>query len=135
MRWASRTGAPIVPQGGNTCLSGGATPDVSGAAVVLSLERMNAIRSLDLAGNTLVAEAGCILAELQRTVEEAGRLFPVSLGSEGSCQVGGIVATNAGGINVVRYGMTRDLVLGLEYVTATGEIMPGPKRLRKDNAG
>jgi FAD/FMN-containing dehydrogenase len=135
MRWASHTGVPIVPQGGNTGLSGGATPDSSGAAIVLSLERMNAIRSLDPAGNTVVAEAGCKLAELQRMADAAGRLFPVSLGSEGSCHIGGIVATNAGGINVVRYGMTRDLVLGLEYVTATGEIVPGPKRLRKDNAG
>lgn len=124
-----------MPQGGNTGLSGGATPDSSGAAIVLSLERMNAIRSLDPAGNTVVAEAGCRLAELQRMADAAGRLFPVSLGSEGSGQIGGIVATNAGGINVVRYGMTRDLVLGLEYVTATGEIVPGPKRLRKDNAG
>lgn len=135
LRWASETATPIVPQGGNTGLSGGATPDDSGRAVVLSLERMNRIRAVDAAGDTLVAEAGCILANVQAAAREAGRLFPVSLGSEGSCQIGGILATNAGGIDVVRYGMTRDLVLGLEYVTASGAIVPGPSRLRKDNAG
>lgn len=135
LRWASDTGTPIVPQGGNTGLSGGATPDDSGRAVILSLERMNRIRAIDPVGNTLVAEAGCVLANVQQAARDAGRLFPVSLGSEGSCQIGGILATNAGGIDVVRYGMTRDLVLGLEYVTASGMIVPGPSRLRKDNAG
>jgi FAD/FMN-containing dehydrogenase len=135
LRWASATKTPVVPQGGNTGLSGAATPDATGDAVVLSLERMHAIRSIDPLGNTVVAEAGCILAHLQNAAADVGRLFPVSLGSEGSCRVGGIVATNAGGINVVRYGMTRDLVLGLEYVTASGEVVEGPRRLRKDNAG
>lgn len=135
MRWATRTRTPVVPQGGHTGLSGAATPDDTGTAVVLSLERMKAIRSVDPIGNTLVAEAGCILAHLQDAAADAGRLFPISLGSEGSCRVGGIVATNAGGINVVRYGMTRDLVLGLEYVTASGEVVDGPRRLRKDNVG
>ncbi|MET0429241.1 MAG: FAD-binding oxidoreductase, partial [Microvirga sp.] len=135
MRWATRTRTPVVPQGGHTGLSGAATPDDTGTAVVLSLERMKAIRSVDPTGNTIVAEAGCILAHLQDAASHAGRLFPISLGSEGSCQVGGIVATNAGGINVVRYGMTRDLVLGLEYVTAAGDVVEGPRRLRKDNVG
>ncbi|MBM6593658.1 FAD-binding oxidoreductase [Microvirga pudoricolor] len=135
MRWASDTGTPVVTQGGNTGLSGAATPDESGRSIILSLERMNAIRFVDPVGNTVVAEAGCVLAHLQGTAAGAGRLFPVSLGSEGSCTVGGIVATNAGGINVVRYGMTRDLVLGLEYVTAAGEVVEGPRRLRKDNVG
>jgi FAD/FMN-containing dehydrogenase len=135
MRWATRTRTPIVPQGGHTGLSGAATPDETGTAIVLSLERMKAIRAVDPIGNTIVAEAGCILAHLQDAAAEAGRLFPISLGSEGSCQVGGIVATNAGGINVVRYGMTRDLVLGLEYVTPAGDIVGGPRRLRKDNVG
>jgi FAD/FMN-containing dehydrogenase len=135
MRWASQTRTPVVPQGGNTGLAGGATPDGSGSAVVLSLGRMNAIRSVDAAGNTLVCEAGCILADVQQAALDQGRQFPVSLASEGSCQIGGIVATNAGGTNVVRYGMTRDLVLGLDYVRADGSIVHGTKKLRKDNAG
>ncbi|EIM26314.1 FAD-binding oxidoreductase [Microvirga lotononidis] len=135
LRWASQTRTPVVPQGGNTGLSGGATPDASGRAVVLSLERLNRIRTVDPIGNTLIAEAGCILATVQESAAAAGREFPVSIGSEGSCQIGGILATNAGGIAVIRHGMTRDLVLGLEYVTAGGEIVRGPKRLRKNNAG
>lgn len=135
LRWATQTGTPVVPQGGNTGLSGGATPDSSGRAVVLSLERLDRIRAVDPVGNTLIAEAGCILAAVQEAAAAAGRQFPVSLGSEGSCRIGGILATNAGGINVIRHGMTRDLVLGLEYVTAAGEIVRGPKRLRKNNAG
>ncbi len=135
MRWATHTGTPIVPQGGNTGLSGGATPDAAGDAVVLSLGRLNSIRSVDALGDTLVAEAGCILADVQRAATDADRLFPLSLGSEGSCQIGGIVATNAGGVNVIRYGTVRDLVLGLEFVTADGVIIRGLKPLRKDNAG
>ncbi|MCB8821084.1 FAD-binding oxidoreductase [Microvirga rosea] len=135
MKWASRTRTPIVPQGGNTGLSGGATPDRTGNAVILSLERLNRILSVDPLGNTLVAQAGCVLANVQKAAADSGRLFPVSLGSEGTCQIGGVIATNAGGINVLRYGMTRDLVLGLEYVTAQGEIVRGPKKLRKNNAG
>ncbi|MBZ6077209.1 FAD-binding oxidoreductase [Microvirga puerhi] len=135
LQWASQTGTPVVPQGGNTGLSGGATPDRSGRAIVLSLERLNRILSIDPVGNTLVAQAGCILANVQQAAADVGRLFPVSLGSEGSCQIGGILATNAGGINVIRYGMTRDLVLGLEYVTAAGEIVRGPRKLHKNNTG
>jgi FAD/FMN-containing dehydrogenase len=135
MRWATHTRTPIVPQGGNTGLSGGATPDAAGDAVVLSLGRLNRIRSVDALGDTLVAEAGCILADVQRAATDADRLFPLSLGSEGTCQIGGIVATNAGGVNVIRYGTVRDLVLGLEFVTADGAIIRGLKPLRKDNAG
>ncbi len=135
LRWASATRTPIVPQGGNTGLSGGATPDSSGEAVLLSLARLNRIRMIDPAGDTLTAEAGCILADVQQAAAAHDRLFPLSLGSEGSCQVGGVVATNAGGINVIRYGTMRDLVLGLEYVRADGAVIHGLKPLRKDNAG
>ena len=135
LRWASATRTPVVPQGGNTGLSGGATPDGSGEAVVLSLARLNRIRAIDTAGDTLTAEAGCILADVQQAADAHDRLFPLSLGSEGSCQIGGVVATNAGGINVIRYGTVRDLVLGLEYVRADGAVIHGLKPLRKDNAG
>ncbi|UZF93606.1 FAD-binding oxidoreductase [Bosea sp. NBC_00550] len=135
MEWATATRTPVVPQGGNTGLSGGATPDASGRAVVLSLERMNRIRAIDTEGDTVVAEAGCVLATVQQASRAAGRLLAISLGSEGSCQIGGIVATNAGGINVIRHGMTRDLVLGLEYVLADGTVSRTPSLLRKDNTG
>jgi FAD/FMN-containing dehydrogenase len=135
LRWASATRTPVVPQGGNTGLSGGATPDGSGTAVVLSLARLNRIRAIDTEGDTLTAEAGCILADVQQAASASDRLFPLSLGSEGSCQIGGVVATNAGGINVIRYGTVRDLVLGLEYVRADGAVIHGLKPLRKDNAG
>jgi FAD/FMN-containing dehydrogenase len=135
LRWASATRTPVVPQGGNTGLSGGATPGASGTAVVLSLARLNRVRAVDTAGDTLTAEAGCILADVQQAAAEKERLFPLSLGSEGSCQIGGVVATNAGGINVIRYGTVRDLVLGLEYVRADGAVIHGLKPLRKDNAG
>ncbi|MCP4563386.1 MAG: FAD-binding oxidoreductase [Bosea sp.] len=135
LRWASATRTPVVPQGGNTGLSGGATPDSSGKAIVLSLARLNRIKAIDTAGDTLTAEAGCILADVQQAAAAKDRLFPLSLGSEGSCQIGGVVATNAGGINVIRYGTVRDLVLGLEYVRADGAVIRGLKPLRKDNAG
>ncbi|CAN7615397.1 FAD-binding oxidoreductase [Bosea sp. LjRoot90] len=134
LRWATATRTPVVPQGGNTGLSGGATPDASGAAVVLSLARLNKIRAVDTQGDTLIAEAGCILADVQQAAANNNRLFPLSLGSEGSCQIGGVVATNAGGINVIRYGTVRDLVLGLEYIRADGAVIHGLKPLRKDNA-
>jgi FAD/FMN-containing dehydrogenase len=135
LHWATATRTPVVPQGGNTGLSGGATPDGSGEAVLLSLARLNRIRALDIEGDTLTAEAGCILADVQQAASASDRLFPLSLGSEGSCQIGGVVATNAGGINVIRYGTVRDLVLGLEYVRADGAVIHGLKPLRKDNAG
>ncbi len=135
MRLAARDGVAIVPQGGNTGLAAGAVPDASGRQIVLSLSRMNAIRSLDPIGMTIEAEAGCILKTAQDAALGAGRLLPVSLAAEGSAQIGGIVATNAGGLNVLRYGMTRQLVLGLEVVRPDGSVLNGLRHLRKDNAG
>ena len=126
---------PLVPQGGNTGLMGGATPDVGGDAVVLSLGRLRTIRAIDTDNDTLTAEAGCVLADVQRAAREAGRLFPLSLGSEGSCTIGGNLGTNAGGTQVLRYGNARELTLGLEVVTAEGEIWNGLRGLRKDNTG
>ena len=128
-------GAPIVPQGGNTGQVAGATPDRSGRAVVLQLGRMNRIRSMDTGNDTLVAEAGCVLQAVQEAARAAGRLFPLSLGAEGSCLIGGNLATNAGGTRVLRYGNARELALGLEVVTADGEIWNGLRGLRKDNTG
>lgn len=126
---------PIVPQGGNTGLMGAATPDDSGCAVVLSLTRLNRIRSIDSDNDTLTVEAGAVLAQVQQAAQEADRLFPLSLGSEGSCTIGGNLSTNAGGTQVLRYGNTRELVLGLEVVTAEGDIWNGLRGLRKDNTG
>jgi FAD/FMN-containing dehydrogenase len=126
---------PVVPRGGNTGLCGAATPDSSPANVILSLDRMHAIRSIDTIGNTLVAEAGCILGNLRRAAADEHRLLPLSLAAEDSCQLGGNLSTNAGGVNVVRYGMTRELVLGLEAVLPNGEIFHGLRTLRKDNTG
>ncbi|SPD42800.1 protein of unknown function [Cupriavidus taiwanensis] len=126
---------PVVPRGGNTGLCGGATPDAHAHNVVLSLDRMNAVRSLDTIANTMVAEAGCILGNLRRAAQDANRLLPLSLAAEDSCQIGGNLATNAGGVNVVRYGMTRELVLGVEAVLPNGEVFHGLRTLRKDNTG
>ena len=128
-------GVPVVPRGGNTGLCGGATPDAAAANVVLSLDRMNAVRAIDTVANTLVAEAGCILGNLRLAAQDAGRLLPLSLAAEDSSQIGGNVATNAGGVNVVRYGMARELVLGLEAVLPSGEVFNGLRTLRKDNTG
>nr|WP_315396984.1 FAD-binding oxidoreductase [uncultured Duganella sp.] len=125
----------VVPHGGNTGLSGGATPDASGCQVVLSLSRMAAIRAIDAVGETMEVEAGCILQVAQEAAIERDLLLPISLAAEGSARIGGILATNAGGTNVLRYGMARGRVLGLEVVTADGEIVSGLRRLRKDNAG
>lgn len=125
----------IVPQGGNTGLAGGATPDASGTEVVLSLARMTAIRGLDTVGLTVEVEAGAILQTVKEAVAKEGRLLPISLAAEGSATIGGLVSTNAGGVNVLRYGMTRALTLGLEVVLADGTIVNGLRRLRKDNAG
>jgi len=125
----------VVPQGGNTSYCGGATPDASGSQVLLSLARLNRVRGVDRANYTLVAEAGCILAKLQATAAEADRYLPLSLGSEGSCMLGGNLSTNAGGLNVIRYGMARELVLGLEVVLADGRVMDTLGGLRKDNTG
>jgi FAD/FMN-containing dehydrogenase len=128
-------GASIVPQGGNTGLVVGSVPDDSGTQVVLSLTRMNAVRAIDGDNLTMTVEAGCVLQVLQETAEKAGYLFPLSLAAEGSCTIGGNLATNAGGTQVVRYGNARELCLGLEVVTAQGEVWNGLSGLRKDNTG
>ncbi len=125
----------MVPQGGNTGMVVGSTPDASGTQVVVSLTRMNRIRQLDAANLTVTVEAGCVLQTLQEACEKDGFLFPLSLAAEGSCTIGGNLATNAGGTQVVRYGNTRELCLGLEVVTASGEIWNGLSGLRKDNTG
>ncbi len=128
-------GTAIVPQGGNTGLAVGSVPDGSGTQVVLSLTRLNAIREIDAANLTVTVEAGCVLQVLQEAAEKAGFLFPLSLAAEGSCTIGGNLATNAGGTQVVRYGNARELCLGLEVVTAQGEVWRGTSGLRKDNTG
>jgi FAD/FMN-containing dehydrogenase len=125
----------IVPQGGNTGLCGGSVPTGSRREVVLALGRMNRIRSLDRLNDTITVEAGCVLANVQRAADEAGRLFPVSLAAEGSCQIGGNLSTNAGGVNVLRYGTAREQVLGLEVVLPDGRVWHGLRGLRKDNTG
>jgi FAD/FMN-containing dehydrogenase len=135
VRLARQHHAPIVPQGGNTGLSGGATPDDSGRAIVVSLKRLNNVRALDALNNSMVAEAGCILADLQQAASAADRLFPLSLAAEGTCQIGGNLATNAGGINVLRFGNARDLCLGLEVVLPDGTLVSHLHALRKDNSG
>ncbi len=126
---------PIVTVGGNTGLCGGATPDDSGTAVVLATSRLNRIRAIDTDNDTMIVEAGCVLQMLQEAAQKADRLFPLSLAAEGSCTIGGNLATNAGGTQVLRYGNTRELALGLEVVTAEGEIWDGLRGLRKDNTG
>ena len=131
----SDAGAPIVPQGGNTSLCGAATPDGEGGAVVLSLGRLNRIVAVDPQNNTISVEAGCTLAAVQAAARAADRLFPLALASEGSCQIGGNLSTNAGGVQVLRYGNTRELTLGLEVVLPNGEIWDGRRGLRKDNTG
>ncbi len=128
-------GVPIVPQGGNTGLVGGATPDASGAQLLLSLQRLNRIRDLSAADGALVAEAGCILQNVQDAARQAGLLFPLSLAAEGSATIGGVLSTNAGGTAVLRYGNARALCLGLEVVTPQGEVWNGLSALRKDNTG
>jgi FAD/FMN-containing dehydrogenase len=135
VRLCASQGISIVPHGGNTGLSGGATPDNSGRQLVLSLARLSAVRDIDPVGETMEVEAGCILQTAQEAAAAAGLLLPISLAAEGSARVGGILSTNAGGTNVLRYGMSRARVLGLEVVTAQGEVVSGLRRLRKDNAG
>jgi FAD/FMN-containing dehydrogenase len=125
----------VVPQGGNTSYCGGATPSARGDQLVLSLHRLNRIREVDAANFSLVAEAGCVLLDVQAAARSVDRLFPLSLGSEGSCQIGGNLSTNAGGLAAVRYGVARDLVLGLEVVLADGRVIDGLSSLRKDNTG
>ncbi len=126
---------PMVPQGGNTSLCGGATPNATGEEVVINLSRMNRIRAIDPANNTITVEAGCVLQAVQETATASERFFPLSLAAEGSCQIGGNLSTNAGGVNVLRYGNMRELVLGLEAVLPDGRIWHGLRGLRKDNTG
>jgi FAD/FMN-containing dehydrogenase len=125
----------VVPQGGNTSYCGGATPDASSSQVLMSLARLDHLRSVDATNYTMIAEAGCILATLQTAAADADRYLPLSLGSEGSCMLGGNLSTNAGGLNVIHYGMARELVLGLEVVLADGRVLDTLTGLRKDNTG
>jgi len=131
----NRREVAVVPHGGNTSYCGAATPDEGGTQIVLSMRRLNRIRRLDAADYSMIIESGCTLAEAQAAARTVDRLFPLSLGSEGTAQIGGNLSTNAGGTAVLRYGMMRDLVLGLEVVLADGRIMSGLKSLRKDNTG
>ncbi len=135
VRACADAGVAVVPQGGNTGMCAGAVPDGSGTQVLLSLGRMNAIRAIDSANFSMEVEAGCILENIQQAAVGAGRFFALSLGAEGSCQIGGNLATNAGGINVVKYGTARAQVLGLEAVLADGSIVSSLRSLRKDTAG
>jgi FAD/FMN-containing dehydrogenase len=133
--WCNERRIGVVPHGGNTSYCGGATPDLSGRQLVLCLRRLNRIRTVDPLNFSLTAEAGCVLADVQRAADDAELLFPLSLGAEGTCQIGGNLSTNAGGTQVLRYGMMRDLVLGLEVVLADGRVLSGLTALRKDNTG
>ena len=136
LRLCNEHGIGVVPQGGNTGLAGGAIPGLDGREeILLSLHRLKRLRALDADNFTLTVEAGCILSEIQQRAEEAGLLFPLSLAAEGSCQIGGNLSTNAGGTNVLRYGNTRDLVLGLEVVLPDGSVLNDLSGLRKDNTG
>jgi FAD/FMN-containing dehydrogenase len=131
----NRDEVAVVPHGGNTSYCGGATPDESGSQIVVSMQRLNRVRHIDAANYSMIIEVGCTLAGAQATARDANRLFPLSLGSEGSAQIGGNLSTNAGGTAVLRYGMMRDLVLGLEVVLADGRVLSALKSLRKDNTG
>ena len=135
VRLCAEAGAPVVPQGGNTSMVGGATPSEAGTAVVLSLERMRQMRAVDPVEMTMTVEAGCTLRQAQAAAEAAGLLLPLSISSEGSAQIGGVLATNAGGNNTLRFGNARDLVLGLEVVLADGAVWDGLRHLHKDNTG
>jgi len=131
----AREGVAVVPQGGNTGLVGGSVPTGARRELVLALGRMNRIRSIDALNDAMTVEAGCVLATVQRAAQDAGRLFPLSLAAEGSCQIGGNLSTNAGGVNVLRYGNAREQVLGLEVVLPDGRVWDGLRALRKDNTG
>jgi len=135
LKLASETGTAIVPQTGNTGLVGGQTPREGGSDIIVSLERMNRVRDIDPVGNTMIVDGGCILADVHKAAAEHGRMFPLSLGSEGSCRIAGNLSTNAGGTAVLAYGNMRQLCLGLEVVLPTGEIWNGLRRLKKDNTG
>ncbi|HWK75226.1 MAG TPA: FAD-binding oxidoreductase [Povalibacter sp.] len=135
LRFCNEAGIGVVPVGGNTSYCGGATPSGDGSQIVVSLARMRRVRSIDPLNYTMIVEAGCVLAQAQAAAAEVDRLFPLSLGSEGSCQIGGNLSTNAGGTAVLRYGMMRELVLGLEVVLPDGRILESLSSLRKDNTG
>jgi len=135
MAWCHANKVRVVPQGGNTGLCGGSVPQGQDNTIILSLERMNTVRDLDIMGNTLTAEAGCVLADIQRIALDANRFFPVSHGGQGSAQIGGNLSTNSGGNNVLKYGTTRAQVLGLEVVLPDGRIWNGLRALHKDTAG
>ncbi|MBL4919268.1 FAD-binding oxidoreductase [Szabonella alba] len=135
MQACYETETRVFPQGGNTSVCGGSVPDESGRGIILNLGRMNVIRKLDAEDDSIIVEAGCILQNVQEAAASIERLFPMSLGAEGSCQIGGNIATNAGGTGVLRYGNMRDLVLGLEVVLADGTIWDGLRTLRKNNSG
>lgn len=135
MQLCARFGVPLVPQGGNTGNCGAATPDASGQALILSLERMNRVLEVDAANNSVLVEAGAILADVQQACRAARRLFPADWGAAGSCRIGGALAANAGGVNVLRYGNMRELTLGLQVVLPDGRIWNGLRALRKDNTG
>jgi len=135
VRACAQAGVAMVPQGGNTSHCGASIPDPNGEAVVISLSRMNRIRAIDAANNTITVDAGCVLQAIQDAAFDTGRLFPLSLAAEGSCQIGGNLSTNAGGVQVLRYGNTRELTLGLEVVLPSGEVWTALRGLRKDNTG
>jgi FAD/FMN-containing dehydrogenase len=135
LKICDRDQVAVVPHGGNTSYCGAATPDESGSQIVLSMRRLDRVRRVDAANDSMIVEAGCTLMEAQAAARAADRLFPLSLGSEGTAQIGGNLSTNAGGTAVLRYGMMRDLVLGLEVVLADGRLLSGLKSLRKDNTG
>ncbi len=135
VRFCAQHGVPMVPQGGNTSHCGASIPDASGTAVLISLSRMNRIRAVDPVNSTITVEAGCVLQTIQEKAVEHNRLFPLSLAAEGSCQIGGNLSTNAGGVHVMRYGNMRELTLGLEVVLPSGEVWHGLRGLLKDNTG
>ena len=135
LKLANETKTPVVPQGGNTGLVGGQIPDKSGDEIVLSTSRLNRIREIDPAGNTITVESGVVLQAVQEAAEDAGRFFPLSLGSQGSCQIGGTLSTNAGGTGALAHGVARDLCVGLEVVLPTGEVLDDLNKLKKDNTG
>ncbi|MGY8796700.1 MAG: FAD-binding oxidoreductase, partial [Woeseiales bacterium] len=135
VRACNESRTAIVPQGGNTGLCGGAIPDNSGEQILLSLSKMNRVRSISPNDHSISVDAGCTLASIQSAASDADRFFPLSLAAEGSCQIGGNLSTNAGGINVLRYGTARSLALGLEVVLPDGSIWNGLRSLRKDTSG
>ncbi|HEX8414188.1 MAG TPA: FAD-binding oxidoreductase [Sphingomicrobium sp.] len=135
MRWARDTGTSVTPQGGNTSLSGGSVPEPGADGILLSLTRLNRIREVDPINNSMTVEAGCLLTQVQDAAEQVDRLFPLSLAAEGSCTIGGNLATNAGGTGVLRHGNARDLCLGIEFVGSDGSVWDGLRGLRKDNSG